>query len=175
VSTTLFAVAKPRMRGRPEPDARESVAGQRLSRDGRHPGVLFDSHRSRERVGGFLGGSREASIRASGSWFRGRGDRDVRGSVGTRHVRRTTPDAANLEQRTCSPPKRVVLTSNQAISWVARARKRSTHREPTRRGCLVQGREMAEVGPTHRASRCSTSRKADRRRGAGQGMLRSTC
>jgi hypothetical protein len=37
---------------------------------------------------------------------------------------------------------------------------------------LVRRREMAETGPTHRASRRSKNRKANRRRGAGPGVLR---
>jgi len=48
----------------------------------------------------------------------------------------------------------------QAISSNALARKRLTHREPTRRGCSYEEREMAEVGPTHRASPKLKSRKA---------------
>jgi hypothetical protein len=40
----------------------------------------------------------------------------------------------------------------QAISSIAQARKRVTHREPARRGCSYEEREKAEVGLTHRAS-----------------------
>jgi hypothetical protein len=79
------------------------------------------------------------------------------------------------EGETCDPPKRIVLNVKQAISSIARTRKRSTHREPTRRGCSYEEREMAEVGPTHRASPCTRSRKASRRSDAGRGALRTLC
>jgi hypothetical protein len=57
-STTGTAVAKPRSRDKPEPGVRKDVAGQRFSLDGRHSRSFVRFVRSRERIGGDLGGSR---------------------------------------------------------------------------------------------------------------------
>jgi len=133
VSITSRAVAKPHRKGKPEPDVRKGVAGQRFSLNGRHSGAPTDPHRSRDRVLWSPSAALERRVTRERCPSRGRGDRSVRGSVRTRHVRRTTPGVAN-PTGTCSPPKRIALTSNQAISSAARACKRSTHREPARRG-----------------------------------------
>jgi hypothetical protein len=86
----------------------------------------------------------------------------VRGSVCTRRGGKTTPTGTTpRKETTCDPPKRISLNVMQAISSIAQARKRLTHREPPRRGCSYEEREMAEVGPTHRASLELRSRKAN--------------
>jgi len=156
----------------PEPGAREGVAGQGVSLDGRHLGLLV----------------RPASFTRSG-WGRSRrlprvrrsrerhdtsggGDRDARGTDRTHRDGKTTPTAVKPRQ-TCGPPKRIALMWSRRSSSIAQARKRMTHREPTRRGCSYEEREKAEVGLTHRASWRTRSRKASRRHGAGRGALRT--
>jgi hypothetical protein len=118
---------------------------------------------------------REAHARASGVTTMG----DATGVPEVRFARvtagRQRPPRRLPKGRTCDPPKRIVLNVKQAISSIAQARKRLTHREPTRRGCSYEEREMAEVGPTHRASPCTRSRKASRRSDAGRGALRTLC
>jgi hypothetical protein len=130
-------------------------------------------HASARRV--ILAALTEAHARASGVTT-------MREATGVSEVRfarvaagRQRPPGRLRRGETCDPPKRIALNVTQAISSIAQARKRLTHREPTRRGCSYVEREMAEVGPTHRASPRTRSRKASRRSGAGRGALRTLC
>jgi len=138
-------------------------------------GHCGSAHRSREREAGDLGGSHGGACSRERHDHHEGGDRGVRGSVRTRRGGKTTPTGTAPKGETCDPPKRIALNVTQAISSIAQARKRLTHREPTRRGCSYVEREMAEVGPTHRALPRTTSRKASRRSGAGRGALRTLC
>jgi len=91
-------------------------------------------------------------------WGRRQGSSEARFARVT--AGRQRPPRRLQQETTCDPPKRIGLNVMQAISSNALARKRLTHREPTRRGCSYEEREMAEVGPTHRASPKLKSRKA---------------
>jgi len=116
--------------------------------------------RSRERDAGDLGGFHGGTCRASGvtPWGRRQGLSEARFARVT--AGRQRPPGRLQKETTCDPPKRIGLNVMQAISSIARTRKRLTRREPTRRECSYEEREMAEVGPTHRASLELRSRKA---------------
>jgi hypothetical protein len=117
--------------------------------------------RSRGCVEGGLGGPRKAHARERGA-PEGGGDRSVRGPVRTRHGGKTTPTATEPGDGNVLPPEANRPERETGDDPRAQARKRVTHREPTRRGCWYEEREVAEVGPTHRASRDARSRKANR-------------
>jgi hypothetical protein len=104
---------------------------------------------------------------------RGR-DRNVRGSARTHRDGKTTPAAMDTTPNV-RPAEANRSDVKQAIPWREWAQ---AHDEPgtDEARVLVSRREMAEVGPTHRAPRSSTSRKADRvqevlAKGAPQGVL----
>jgi hypothetical protein len=109
-STTGTAVAKPWSRGRPEPGAREGVAGQRSSPDGRHP---------RSFIGSFVhaNGSRAVSA-ASAELVNARASRGTRGR--RQGCQRLGPHASRREENarhddssrgtSCDPPKRIALS-----------------------------------------------------------------
>jgi len=107
-SRTGVAVAKPRTRESPEPGAREGVAGQGVSLDGRHLGLLVRpasftrSGRGRSRRLPRVRRSRERQAASGG------GDRDARGTDRTHRDGKTTPTAVTPRQ-TCGPPKRIAL------------------------------------------------------------------
>lgn len=128
-STTLLVAAKPRRRGKPEPDVRKGVAGQRFSLDGRHPGAPSGSYRSRGRVGGALGGSREAGNVRTWPVARERRQGCQRFGLHASH-REDNVRCDGSRKGTCGPPKRVALTSNQAISL---GRERESGRRPENR------------------------------------------
>jgi len=109
-SITSTAVAKPRSRGRPEPGAREGVAGQRFSSDGRHP---------RSFIGSFVhaDGSRAVSA-ALAELMNARASRETRGRrqgcqrLGP-HASRREDNARHddsFEGNTCDPLKRIALS-----------------------------------------------------------------
>jgi len=93
-------------------------------------------HASARRV--ILAALTEAHARASGVTT-------MREATGVSEVRfarvaagRQRPPGRLRRGETCDPPKRIALNVTQAISSIARARKRLTHREPTRRGCSYE-------------------------------------
>jgi len=102
------AVAKPRCRGRPEPDAREGVAGQRSLSDGRHSGSFLRALRSH---------GHSEMISATLTMTRGRASAMgmVREATGMSEVRpprvtvgRKRPPRWH-ESETCGPPKPIAL------------------------------------------------------------------
>jgi len=109
-SITSTAVAKPWSRGRPEPDAREGVAGQRFSSDGRHSQVVHRLVRSRGRVEGGLGGPCGAHDARASRETRGRRQGCQR--LG-RHASRREDNARHddsFERNPCDPLKRIALS-----------------------------------------------------------------
>jgi len=91
-STSGTVVAKPRRRGRPEPDVRKGIAGRRSSRDGRHPGSSLESS---VHAGGLKAAlaALTSLVHARASRARGRGDRGVRGKACTHRDGKKTPAA----------------------------------------------------------------------------------
>jgi len=85
-SRTCLAVAKPCGRRRPEPDARESAAGQRSLSYGRHLGPLSHASASRGHWDHGLGDSHSDTRRASANGAPESRDRGVRGA--SAHVAR---------------------------------------------------------------------------------------
>jgi len=160
---------------RPKPGAREGVAGRGSSIDGRHSRPSLRHARSRGRVGVGLGDSWEVLERASVTGLTGGGDRGVRGSVRTHRDGKTTPTAmAHEGNRATRRSESPAVQAGDLPSYAERASVRTAAGTNEAR-VLVRRREMAEIGPTHRASRRPASRQASRRRGAGQGALRNTC
>jgi len=136
-SRTGIAVAKPRSRESPEPGAREGVAGRRSLSDGRHLGAF-------PRLASFTRASRRRSWRLprvriprERNDTRGRGDRDVRGPVRTHRDGNNKPTAVTTRENV-RPTEANRTDVRQAISPIAQARKRMTHREPARRGCSYE-------------------------------------
>jgi len=94
--------------------------------------------------------------------------RSARTATGT-----TSPSRRSKEN--VRPTKANRSDVRQAISPPCPRESVGTRQEPTGRGCWYEEREKAEVGPTHRASWRTRSRKANRRHGAGPGVLHTTC
>jgi hypothetical protein len=93
------------------------------------------AHRSRGRAGDGLGGLHGCAGSRERQATREGGDRDVRGSVRTHRDGNKTPTAMPLRRKGDVRPAEANRTDvRQAIPPIAQARKRRTHREPTRRG-----------------------------------------
>jgi len=105
------------------------------------------------------------------------------------HVREATgvPEAgSHARRREENAPRRETPTSNVGPAEAHRADVKTAD-TPVRTSSardlpgtdearvLVRRRETAEVGPTHRAHTTTTSRKANRERGAGRGALTHAC
>lgn len=107
--------------------------------------------------------------------LRAGGDRGVRGPVLTHRDGKKTPDAVKSRRgATWEPTEATRSAVKQTGSPEAGAQAFDRPGAGEVR-VLVRRREMAETGPTHRASRRSRNRKANRRRGAGPGALRTAC
>jgi len=172
-SDDSIAVAKPRRWNRPEPDARKGVAGQGSSPDGRHLGSFLGRSRSRELAEGGLGGSLEFRARASvmdpGGEATGVSEvRSARIATGRQRPPRWTRGvrAARRSELLCRAAGNLSGHAGAQASDVTEADEARV---------LIRRSEMAEVGPTHRASQRSASRKASRRCEAGRGAPRTTC
>jgi len=131
--------------------------------------------RSRGHEAGDLGGLRDGACSRERHDHLEGGDRGVRGSVRTRPRREDNARHDGSKRRTCDPPKRIALNVKQAISSIVQAPKAHDASRAHEARVLVRKREMAEVGPTHRASPFPRSRKASRESDAGRGALPTTC
>jgi hypothetical protein len=161
--------------GRPEPGARKGIAGAKVSARWKALWVVSLVVRSRGRLDCGLGGSHESRTRASvtGSWER-RQECQRLGKRASRREDNARRDDQPCKTGACRPPKRTALSWNRRLLDGTSAQALDAERTNDAR-VLIRRSEMAEVGPTHRALRRPVSRKASRRRDAGQGALRSTC
>jgi hypothetical protein len=173
-SDASTAVAKPWRWKKPEPDARKGVAGQGFSLDGRHLGSSGCSPRSRERAERRSRRPSRDPCTRERHGPRGGGDRGVRGSVRTHRGGKTTPIA--VITRGDRATHRSELLCRGAGNLSGRAGAQASDAPGTDEARVpIRRREMAEVGPTHRASQ---RRGAARRAGgceAGRGTHRTTC
>lgn len=147
-------------RPRPEPDAREGVAGRRSSTDGRYSGSSPPPYVHAD-------GARTISAAPTGAMV-------ARASSHTRERRqgyqRLGPHAPHREDNARSggpienvrPAEANRTAVKQAISPVAQARKRWTPREPTRRGCSYEDvRRQTSVRRIARRSARGAARRID--------------
>jgi len=172
-SITGTMVAKPWSRGRPEPGARKGIAGAKVFARWKALQVVLGSSVHAGDLMAVLA-AHMSPVHARASRGRGRGDRGVRGKASTHHDGKTTPVAMDHPQGYVQPAeanRTVVEQATPRLHWRASARCKRTNDARV----LVRRSEMAEVGPTHRALRRPVSRKASRRRDAGQGALRTMC
>lgn len=151
------AVAKLRDRTRREPGAREGVAGQAFLVDGRY---LRSSIRCTTFTRVPANDARRLVWKAT-ACERGAREKGATGILEARSQKR-------------GPPKRIALNVKQAISSMQQRRKPMTALGTYEARVLVHSCELAEVGPTHRASRGRKGRKVNRRREAGRRALRRT-
>jgi hypothetical protein len=165
--------------GRPEPDVRKGIAGRRSSQDGRHSRSFFGSF---VHAGGLKAAlaalTSHVHARASrGEWERRQGcqrqgmhawRREDNARRGEMSRSRTGGGASVAARRSESHCRTTVDVLHFAGAQAFDAGRTNDAR------VLVRRSEMAEVGPTHRALRRPVSRKASRRRDAGQGALRTT-
>jgi len=159
---------------RPEPGVRKGIAGAKVFARWKALQAVFLVVRSRGRLGGGLGGSHEPVTRerceSVGEATGVSEARRARITTGRqRPSRRSTPHNGDVQPAEAN--RTVVEQATPRLHWRASARCKRTNDARV----LVRRSEMAEVGPTHRALRRPVSRKASRRRDAGQGALRSTC
>jgi len=116
-STTGTVAAKPRRRGRPEPDVRKGVAGRRSSQDGRHSGSFFGSF---VHAGGLKAAlaalTSNVHARASrGVWERRQGCQRQGMHASRREDNARRGEMSRSRQgagHSCSPPKRIALSCN---------------------------------------------------------------
>jgi len=132
-------------------------------------------HRSRERDGGDLGGPHDGTFARERGVRREGGDRGARGTARTHRHGKTTPAAmAPLEERAARRSESHWREAGDLPS-VRRRLPRSTHREPTRRGCSYEYvRRQKSVRRTPVPWR-SAIRKENGARGTGRGGFRTTC
>jgi hypothetical protein len=126
--------------------------------------VVHRHVRSRGRVEGGLGGPHETRNARASREARGRRQGCQRlGPHASRREDNARRDDSSREQRATRRSELHCRRNRQSISSATRDAQASRRsREPTRRGYSYVDVRMAEVGPTHRASRCLASRKASR-------------
>jgi hypothetical protein len=149
--TTSAAVAKPRRTGSPEPGARKGTAGRRSSTmegtSDRHCRSARSRERSGDDLGGLLGSTRSASSEGNGKEATGVSEvRSTHTATGSNACRSEIPERAIV-----GPTKATRSAVKQTRSSTAGAKALDRSRTGEAR-VLVRRREMAEIGPTHRAS-----------------------
>jgi len=159
---------------RPEPGAREGVAGQRSLSHGRHLGPISHTYRFTRAVGGGLGDYRRGTGRASATGHMGAA---TGVSEARPHTWRGEDNAPRDDQRNrqVRPVEANFPGVNQEVPRAKHGRESVTEPGTHEARVLVRRREMAEVGPKHRVPWRTGSRKATRRHGAGPEALRRAC